>query len=128
MPEHVHLLIWPKEPQYSVSLILQKIKGPTARRAITHLEATHSPMLADLRTMSQSGKVGHHLWQAGGGYDRNLNTAKAIHEALDYIHNNPVRRDLVSQARQWHWSSYCGWYGNDVGPIPVDRTLPTLML
>ena len=27
----------------------------------------------------------------------------------EYIHNNPVRRGLVSRPEQWEWSS-AGWY------------------
>jgi len=127
MPEHVHLLLWPTEKDYSISGILQSIKGPVAKHAIAHLAGTSSPLLADLQQISKSGRVQYHLWQAGGGYDTNLTSARAVHEALDYTHNNPLRRELVKTASDWPWSSYQEWWGPGNGPITVDKTLPTLM-
>ena len=35
------------------------------------------------------------FWQAGGGFDRNLWNAKAIHSSINYIEANPVRAELV---------------------------------
>jgi putative transposase len=107
--------------------VLSAIKRPVAYKAIGNLKPKHSPLLAQLTPPSREGTVERHLWQVGGGYDRNLDSSKAIHEALDYIHHNPVRRGLVPDARQWPWSSYREWYGPDGGPISVDRTVPTLM-
>ena len=40
-----------------------------------------------------SGKL--HVWQAGGGYDRNFWPPKAIHASIRYTEENPVRTGLV---------------------------------
>ena len=128
MPEHVHLLLCPLQDGYSISRILSAIKRPVAYRAIGHSKKTQSKLLAQLTSQCPDGTIKHHLWQAGGGYDRNLNTAKAIHEALDYIHNNPVHRGLVERADDWFWSSYGGWWGKREGRIRIDRkTLPAFI-
>jgi hypothetical protein len=41
----------------------------------------------------------------------------------DYIHDNPVRRGLVSRPADWKWSS-AGWFDgkplNDLKPDPID--------
>ena len=37
MPEHAHVLIWPKREEYSVSGILKTIKQSVARKAIRYL-------------------------------------------------------------------------------------------
>src|SRR5207253_11093178 len=37
MPEHVHLLIYPRRPQYDVQIILQNIKEPVGRQAVEYL-------------------------------------------------------------------------------------------
>ncbi|MEI6501745.1 MAG: hypothetical protein WCP21_12060 [Armatimonadota bacterium] len=126
MPEHVHLLLWPREKEYSLSRIRTAIKRPVAYKAIRYLKTTQSPLLDRLTSQDGGELVQHSLWQAGGGYDRNLSSPKAIHEALDYMHHNPVRRGLVSEAGQWQWSSQSEWWGPG-GPIAVDKTLPTLM-
>ncbi|MEX0724922.1 MAG: hypothetical protein WD065_01550, partial [Planctomycetaceae bacterium] len=51
------------------------------------------------------GKLCFRYWQEGPGYDRNLFSREAILAAIDYIHENPVRRGLCRRAIDWRWSS-----------------------
>ena len=37
MPEHVHLLIWPRQPEYEIRGILSSIKQPVGTRAMAYL-------------------------------------------------------------------------------------------
>jgi len=37
MPEHVHVLVYPRRPVYSISRILSGIKQPVSKRAIYHV-------------------------------------------------------------------------------------------
>jgi len=37
-------------------------------------------------------------------YDMNIWSEKKIHEKLNYMHNNPVKRGLVAQPGDWPWS------------------------
>ena len=46
-----------------------------------------------------------YFWQSGGGFDRNLWNAKAIHSSITYIEANPVRAGLVKDPEDWKWSS-----------------------
>lgn len=121
-PEHVHLLIWPRQPVYDMRTILKEIKGPVGRTAVEHY-ACHAPQLLTRLTVEKAGKVEHRFWQRGGGYDRNITQLKVLHAMIDYIHANPVRRGLVKAAKDWKWSS-AGWYENaplnPLRPDPVD--------
>ena len=45
------------------------------------------------------------FWQEGPGYDRNLTRPAMALAAIDYLHNNPVRRGLVKEPLDWKWSS-----------------------
>jgi putative transposase len=36
MPEHVHLLIWPRSEQYQIAAILRSLKEPFAHRVAKH--------------------------------------------------------------------------------------------
>ena len=38
MPEHVHLIVWPRRPVYEVSDILSAIKEPVGRKAVKYLK------------------------------------------------------------------------------------------
>ena len=103
MPEHVHLLIWPLEPVYSISAVLKSIKQSVARRAIRYLRL-HNPR--GLRRLATGQKnQPHAFWQDGGGYDRNVTMLETVPKMVEYIHANPVRRGLVRDPEDWFWSS-----------------------
>ena len=66
------------------------------------------------------------FWQAGGGFDRNLWNAKAIHSSVNYIEYNPVRAGLVNAPEDWQWSSARTRYTNK-GLLPDNLDIPVLM-
>lgn len=120
MPEHVHLLIWPRREAYSVGEILRTIKGTFARAYLREMAGRHSPCLRRLAVATLSG-AGHRVWQRGGGYDRNLFTPELIHRAIEYIEYNPVRRGLVDEPCEWKWSSARARAGYKEVPIQIDE-------
>jgi len=127
MLEHVHLLLYPRLAEYDMSDILRDIKQPVAKRAMRYLRQ-HAPWyLEKLTTVTKNGAE-RHFWQCGPGYDENVNEVKAIHEIIQYIHLNPVRRGLVEKAEDWIWSSARDWAGLESPWIQVDRTVPTLYI
>jgi putative transposase len=103
MPNHVHLVICPRQENYSISAILLGIKQPVARRAIEYLRQ-HNPTRLRLLATGQQARP-HRFWQKGGGYDRNITRIDTLIETVRYIHNNPVRKELVPTATEWYYSS-----------------------
>ena len=45
------------------------------------------------------------FWQARF-YDFNVYTEKKLTEKLQYMHENPVKRGLVTHPKDWPWSSW----------------------
>ena len=43
------------------------------------------------------------FWQSGGGYDRNITSPKTLLRMIDYLHENPVRKKLVTSSLDWYW-------------------------
>lgn len=105
MPEHVHLLINPKQYPYSISTILHSIKTKSSRLILNSLERSDPSMIEKLLVSRQNGRQEHRVWQQGGGYDRNLTSPEAIANAIAYIHRNPHRRNLEIPEADWLWSS-----------------------
>ena len=101
MPEHVHLLITPALPEWTVARVLRDVKGPFSARVIARWREIDAPILKKITT--DSGRV--HFWQRGGGYDRNIYTRDEFVEKVEYICSNPVRRGLVRYQEDWRWSS-----------------------
>ena len=65
------------------------------------------------------------FWESGGGFDRNLWSAKAIWEMIDYIHRNPVEAKLCARSIDWEWSSAADYANVRKGKLKLDlRTLP----
>lgn len=96
MPNHVHLVVYPKGTKSSISRILLAIKQPVARRAIRYRRTQKPDGLGLLATDQQARP--YRFWQKGGGYDRNIAQVATLIDTIRYIHNNPVRRQLVTAA------------------------------
>ena len=118
MPEHVHLLIYPRGEEYSISKILNTIKQPVSRSFLFQVKK-ENPELLQLMASNDKNHP-YHMWLPGGGYDRNLNTTEALRNSLEYMHNNPVKRGLVQNPEEWEWSSYRAWNGLDGCKLEVD--------
>lgn len=105
MPEHVHLLVLPLNSESRISSLLTAIKRPFSYRIKQLLAEAESPLLDRLTVHQRPGVRTFRFWQEGGGYDRNFDNPAAIRAAIDYIHMNPVRRDLCEKPSDWRWSS-----------------------
>jgi putative transposase len=113
MPEHVHMLVNPKQREYDIEAIRSSFKGKSGFRAIAWLREHEPECMGPLKVGTQ-GKC--RFWQEGKGHDRNLWTPPAIWNSIEYIHGNPVRRGLCQTPADWPWSS-CRWYA---GLEPVE--------
>ncbi|MCX7409106.1 MAG: transposase [Planctomycetales bacterium] len=114
MPEHVHLLVWPTEPEFKISKLLETVKSSVSKRARNHLLRTNPAVIE-----ATDGEF--HFWQPGPGYDRNLDNEATIWAAIDYFHMNPVHRGLCVRPEDWPWSSAGIYAGLRDDPFPIDR-------
>ena len=93
MPEHVHLVLLPHE-DVGIASILTTMKQSVSRRAINWLKNESPHYLETLLDLQPNGKQSYRFWQRGGGYDRNLGSVRDIHEKIQYVHRNPIRRKV----------------------------------
>jgi putative transposase len=125
MPEHVHLLIWPRGEIYSIRKILGTIKLPVTRRALSFVRERAPSFLQSMTDRQPNGDCHYRFWQGGGGYDRNLTEPSTIFSEIDYIHQNPVQRGLCPSAGDWMWSSAADYLGLRHGPLDLNlNSLP----
>ena len=113
MPEHFHLLI--SEPERDDPSIVMKVLKQTVSRKLLSSNGTH-------------------FWQPRF-YDFNVFSEEKQNEKINYMHNNPVKRGLVSSPAEWRWSSYRAYALRERGPVNMDwlfqplrvsqKTLPT---
>lgn len=100
MPDHWHAIVLPGEGS-SISDLMMRVKI-SAQRQISKVRGSYEG-----------------IWQSRF-YDHILRTRQEFDETLDYIHQNPVRRQLVERATDWAWSS-ARWYADGTGPIPMNE-------
>jgi REP-associated tyrosine transposase len=115
MPEHVHLVLWPR--QRTVSDTLLSLKRTIARTIIARWRELDAPVLQEIQ--DQQGRF--RFWQRGGGYDRNIRDMDELREKIQYVHNNPVCRGLVSEPTAWMWSSARWYAGQREDRVTIDQ-------
>jgi putative transposase len=123
MPEHVHLLVNPRQPQAQLGRFAGHIKEHTARPAIQWLRE-NSPGFLSRITVQEGEFSRRRFWQPGGGYDRNVTEETTLESMIEYIHQNPVRRGLCERPEDWEWSSARWYAGFRPVRIEMDATLP----
>lgn len=101
MPEHVHLLVRPTQAEFPIPSYLVSLKTQFAKQVVSLWRRTDGPCLKKI----QDGKGHCSFWKPGGGYDRNIESSAELIEKINYIHLNPVRRDLCEHREDWAWSS-----------------------
>jgi putative transposase len=81
----------------------------------------HAPHWLERITVKHRNRIKIRFWPTGGGFDRNTIEPLVILAMIEYIHGNPVRKELVVKPEDWKWSSP-GWAEgkNPLRPDPVD--------
>jgi putative transposase len=120
MPEHVHLLILPRDRHYQMRRILAALKAPVSRVAKEFLQQVGDTVWLRRLTARHGTRETFRFWQPGGGYDGNIWRTKTIEQVIDYIHANPVRRGLAERPTDWYWSSARAHAGFQDVPLAID--------
>jgi putative transposase len=121
MPDHVHLLVYPRRDEYSISALLKTLKPSVTTRALFWLRTNRPEFLDRLSDRQPNGEISYRFWQRGGGHDLNLWDAARIWNHIDYVHDNPVRRGLCALTTDWRWSSAVDFARIARGPILLNH-------
>jgi hypothetical protein len=106
--------------------VVKELKEETAKRILKTLrENLHYPwcreMLARLRLPPSVHDESHfRLWNRRF-HPFNVYTEEKRREKLNYMHNNPVKRGLVSSPGDWPWSSWWYYFLHDASLLRMDR-------
>ena len=106
MPDHLHAIT---DSILKPSKVLQYINGIISRRVIDHLKAGgHNASLQKLRR--ESGTRGHRysLWEHHSNA-LPIFSEDMLMQKVNYIHQNPIRAELVERAEDYQWSSARIW-------------------
>jgi len=129
MPNHVHLVIRPLEKVkgsfYSIAEIMHSIKSYSAKEVIELLNDTGKmpvlPKLGKMPVLPNRGKmtVLPNIW-LDENYDRIIRDENELFERMNYIVNNPIRKGLARNPKDYKWLYVKGWLGdNSQAGMPV---------
>jgi len=131
MPDHFHILIQPSE-KYNLSQIMRAIKGNFARKYNEWYYNNNTQFNQGSRRLSADYNVDYKrdyrgwvyipVWQEGY-YETVMRDEKDVVNKLNYIHNNPVRKNLVDEPSKYEFSSWHQYFGKirEGIQIPIDK-------
>lgn len=120
MPEHLHLILW-LLGKSSISDVMRDFKKYSSVQIKEELQTEENQRLLSIFRNNARGYRGQDfkLWM--DRFDRVvICTPRVIKQKIDYIHFNPVRRNLVKDILDWKYSSARNYYLNDHSVIEVD--------
>jgi len=120
MPNHFHILVKIKKDR-SISAIIGNMKRHTSRSITKYLESTHQTDMLDklAREASKEPADDSRIWKPR--FDcLVLRNEETIRQKLEYIHFNPVRRNLTDDPIGWRYSSARNYAGLSDVPLEVD--------
>ena len=106
MPEHIHLVVVPPK-ELKLGPVIGELKRISAKRIHELLHVNNGDLIERL-IVTRNGRQRFALWQRRC-FDHNCRSDESVWEKIEYCHNNPVTRGLVSEPDDWQWSS-CRWY------------------
>jgi putative transposase len=117
MPGHFHVLLKP-QPAATTPLILKGLTEETVDHILKTLRQNFQhpwcrKMLTRLRLPPTVQDGSHYRFWQRRFYPFNVFSEKKRQEKLNYMHNNPAKRGLVSAPGDWPWSSWRFYYLQD---------------
>ena len=116
MPEHVHLLI-SEAPENKTAMALQMLKQRVSRKM---RKKRRNAKVGQLRLGFGDETKSCGVFGRRGRHDFNVYTRWKVREKLLYMHQNPVRRGLVLDPKDWPWSSFRFYATGKEGLVPID--------
>ena len=115
MPEHVHLVVHPPD-SIKLGPVIGQIKSKSASRIVTERLLVFPANCS----IEKAGVRRQAFWQPRC-YDHNCRSPETVVEKINYCHNNPVKRGLVTEPGVWRWSSFTWYAGEAHVPVAMDE-------
>lgn len=111
MVNHLHLIATGDDLSREIGLF----KSYTARRIVDWLTSHHySGILRDIRFYKKRHKKDqeYQVWEEGS-YPKLITNVTMLRQKLNYLHNNPVKKNYVDDPAHWLYSSYRAYSGDE---------------
>ena len=118
MPDHVHLVLLPPD-SVKIGTVIGEIKSQSARAILSDWGSRKDTRLQWLG-VQRNGASRLAFWERRC-YDHNCRSIATVLVKINYCHNNPVARGLVSEPGEWRWSSYKWYVGKQNDIVEIEQ-------
>ena len=121
MPSHIHLII---SSDADLSAIIRDFKKLTSKRIVEEIRVTNESRKEWLLRAFVKAGIGlkritnNKLWQ-DGNHPILLDSAEMVRQKVDYIHNNPVKDEIVDEP-EFYWYSSARDYTGKKGLLDIE--------
>ena len=118
LENHLHIIASSDD----IAKSMAKFKSYTAKEILKYLQKENAKMILDqLAFYKKAHKKTptYQLWQEGIA-PKLIQSDKMMLERIQYIHNNPVKRGYIDEAKHWRYSSARDYEGMN-GLIGISR-------
>ena len=119
MFDHFHILIQPSE-KYNISKVMNYIKGNFVRR---YNEIIGRAPLRVPYPGEYSQNFNYPVWQKRF-YDEIIRNEEDFYNKIEYMHNNPVKSQIVENPKDYRFSSYHQYNGVIRNTVQVAIVVP----
>ena len=123
MPNHVHMIFWSSTG--NPSGLIRDLKGFTSKKLVQTIQEnpieTRKELLLKIFERAGNNRSNvkkYQLWQQDN-HPVELYSKKFFEQKINYIHQNPVKAELVSDPLDWKYSSARN-YSGDQTVIEID--------
>ena len=117
MTNHLHAIVGIRKPETTISDILRDFKKFTSKSIAKAVQEndheSRREWLLDrcwFRGANDAKIKDFKFWQ-DGNHVETISSYEFYRQKLDYIHNNPVRQEIVARAEDYLYSSACDYCG-----------------
>lgn len=123
MVNHLHLIARAKEGR-KLSQIISDFKKHTTREILKTLEKDNRRYILNLVRNSFAKKKDYQnqIWQREN-YPEAITAEEFFNEKINYIYNNPVKREYVAKPEDWLYSSARNRILSDDSLIELDKII-----
>ena len=122
MPTHVHAALSVR-PGGDLSAVLRDSRKHTAKEIVRQLNSDGNTLFdwafRDSARKSGRPEGSYAVWKPGA-HPETIESSKFAVQQLEYMHDNPVRKGLISRQEDWRYSSAAFYLNGEVGPLELD--------
>ena len=119
MPDHYHLVLHLQQPD-DLHRWLRDMQSHSANELAKWLQDITGIDDLAVYTRHANGDSKLAVWKEQSRAF-GIISDEVLRTKIDYIHNNPVKRELVDDPSQWPWSSWHSYHRNDDSIFRVDK-------